>query len=500
MKALAASEEALQRGDVEGSARALLAAWRELPHADLAEALDRFPARAGAPLEGTPTERMNAWLQAFARAGPLDVPALLDALEAMLGSVQPRFVRPCLDALAVAAADPRVGARLMKLAPSPERSLNGPFNAALWRHAGARELDRLKELVAQTGNGKFKQIRFTVEKKASKLVLEHALRVRVLELGLKASKRAAPEAAEQGADALLERVRAAPDDLACREVFRDWLLERGDSWGELIALQEHRARSGGEETPRERALLRQLRPRMLGSLAGAKSSVLSELQFERGFLVGATVKRKGVMRVGALLSRPELSTLERVTFLQDSTLTPNLKALREAHGLRPESLAAAVKRTPELKLEVLSASCGPEHLQDLLLWPTLRELHLMGSRASSFLRALQHLAVVKQLRAVGLSQAWAQDAFYDWSWEALDVLPIQRFELAIVGGPVFELARASDGWDVTVAGQRGTAQLPLDAKTVELMKAVLRESRSVTFGPGAPADLLTEPAAGPRER
>jgi uncharacterized membrane-anchored protein len=38
-------ERALERGDVEGAADELLAAWRDEPHPELADALDRFPAR-----------------------------------------------------------------------------------------------------------------------------------------------------------------------------------------------------------------------------------------------------------------------------------------------------------------------------------------------------------------------------------------------------------------------------------------------------------------------
>ncbi len=38
-------------------------------------------------------------------------------------------------------------------------------------------------------------------------------------------------------DRLVDLVAAAPDDPAPRLVLADWLLERGDPWGELIALQ-----------------------------------------------------------------------------------------------------------------------------------------------------------------------------------------------------------------------------------------------------------------------
>ncbi|MBL8950662.1 MAG: hypothetical protein JNK82_07795 [Myxococcaceae bacterium] len=497
MKALAASEAALAAGDVEGAARALLLAWREVPHADLADALDRFPSRPAEPPSGTSTEQLNAWVQRFARAGPLDVPPLLDALEVMLKALKPRFTRPCLDALAVAVADPRVGARLAKLAPIGERALSGPFNAALWRHASMRELEKLKALVAATGNGKFKQIRFTVEKRASGLVLEPEVRVRVRELGAAAVNMAAPAASSQSGASLLERVWAAPDDPMAREVFRDWLLERGDPWGELMALQEHRVRTGGEETPRERALLRKVRPQILGSLAGAKGKVLSELQFERGFVVGATVMRKGVTRVAALLSRPELSTLERVRFVQDAALTPNLHVLREVHGVHGETLGALVKKAPELKVEVLSMVGGPGFLEGLEVWPTLAELSLTASdRLSELFRSVRALEVLQRLTAFGARGVYARLAFDRWSWEALDGLPagIQRVTVETMWGldVRFVFERASDGWSVHVSSLPvRNAGVPLDVGAVKAAATVLREAKAATFDAAFPAELRT---------
>ncbi len=493
---VAAAEAALARGDVDGAARALLAAWRELPHADLADALDRFPVRPCEPLPGAPTERMNLWLARWGRAGPLDVVPLLEALVKMLGDTLPRFTRPCFDALAAAAPDPRVGRLLVSLAPMRERPLAAAFHAALWRHASARDLERLKDLVESTQNGKLKMIRHTVAKKASGLALDRDTRARVLVLGASAAKAPLPAVPQQSAELLLQRVREAPDDATCREVLRDWLLEQGDPWGELIALQEHRARTAGEQTPRERALLRKVKPRILGTLAGAKKAMLDGLEFERGFLVAATIDLNGVTRVAALLARPELSTLERVSFVRASTLTPNLLALREAHGVRGDSLAAIVKRTPHLKLEALSVVGGPAYLVDVAGWPTLRELFLEATlRASTTLRRLPALHIAKELRVFGIRDAYAREAFDGWSWQALDQVPppVRRFVIETVYGldAVFTFDRLDDGWSVTVSPPTRPlrARLPLDTAAVRAAATVLRESKSVTLAPELPAEL-----------
>lgn len=36
----------------------------------------------------------------------------------------------------------------------------------------------------------------------------------------------------------LEAIEAAPNDVACRLVYADWLEERGDARGELIRIEE----------------------------------------------------------------------------------------------------------------------------------------------------------------------------------------------------------------------------------------------------------------------
>jgi uncharacterized protein (TIGR02996 family) len=76
----------------------------------------------------------------------------------------------------------------------------------------------------------------------------------------------------------VDRVAAAPEDLAPRLVLADWLLERGDPWGELIALQNRPADAAGA------ARLAALHADT--SWLGALHDTFIRWRFERGLPVG----------------------------------------------------------------------------------------------------------------------------------------------------------------------------------------------------------------------
>ena len=494
-----AAEQALAGRDVDGAARALLEAWREAQHDELAEAVERFPSRAfSAGEDETPTAQMNAWLKAWGRAGPLEVAPLLQRLDAVSGSQLPRFVRPCLDALIGAPADPRIGRQALRWCSGPlQRVMPKQLLSMVWKHASPRDLPGLERLATAPGGGRLKPVMKTVLRRKTALKpLDTATRSRVLALGHAAAKAPLPKAARLSESELLERVRAAPEDTSTREVFADWLLGQGDPWGELIALQLERARTQGKQTPRERTLLKEVRPRILGTLAGLKKNVLDDVVIERGFLVGASVRLKGVTRAAAMMARPEMNTLESVTFVQDAALTPNLRVLREAHGVTP----AALKKS-ELKLEVVTVDSSAPGFFDVEWWPELKELYLGGMREKPLaaLRVLAKLPVLKQLSALGFKNVWSPDAFADWSWETIDSLSekVKRVQLETMGGleAQFLFARSRDGWDVTVAPLRqkrsrlSAEAMPWNAEAVRRAKRVLKESKSVTFAPELKPEL-----------
>ncbi|MEZ4238382.1 MAG: hypothetical protein R3F59_19970 [Myxococcota bacterium] len=84
---------------------------------------------------------------------------------------------------------------------------------------------------------------------------------------------------------LLAAVYADPQADGPRRIFGDFLLDRGDPWGELVALQY-----GARDPAREAALVRDVGPRALGPLAAA----LNDVRFDRGFPDWASVWRAKV--------------------------------------------------------------------------------------------------------------------------------------------------------------------------------------------------------------
>lgn len=86
---------------------------------------------------------------------------------------------------------------------------------------------------------------------------------------------------------LLAEVIAQPDDDGPREVYADWLTERGDIRGELITLQlaKMRGKPSAEAKQREKELLANHKTALLGPFAACAKR--TGLAFERGFLVAA---------------------------------------------------------------------------------------------------------------------------------------------------------------------------------------------------------------------
>ena len=88
---------------------------------------------------------------------------------------------------------------------------------------------------------------------------------------------------------LLSAIYEAPDDDTPRQIYADWLLERGDVRGEFIALQLQR-HQGRPQAKRERALLREHVRSWLGALEPVIDPRFAV--FERGFLWRCRVRFK----------------------------------------------------------------------------------------------------------------------------------------------------------------------------------------------------------------
>jgi hypothetical protein len=93
------------------------------------------------------------------------------------------------------------------------------------------------------------------------------------------------------ADELIAKVFAAPDDLELRSVVGDALLELGDPWGELIAMQ---ATAKKRDDKAIKAFVRKHGARLAGGIAHVGSR--ERMQFDRGFLARCTIGRGQVGR------------------------------------------------------------------------------------------------------------------------------------------------------------------------------------------------------------
>jgi uncharacterized protein (TIGR02996 family) len=110
---------------------------------------------------------------------------------------------------------------------------------------------------------------------------------------------------------IVRRVWEAPDDDDVRRVVADALLDQGDPWGELIALQLRRRDSVAIKT-----LLAAHADRIAGPIAvTARKDVW---RFAKGFLVDvALVRQGGTRRSWEEAARaPHWATVERVVFEQ----------------------------------------------------------------------------------------------------------------------------------------------------------------------------------------
>jgi uncharacterized protein (TIGR02996 family) len=225
------------------------------------------------------------------------------------------------------------------------------------------------------------------------------------------------EGEKRGAE-LLAAVLANPSDDTARAVYADWLSERGDPRGELIALQLERHRRGGKASTRERTLISANADGWLGPLAGA---VLKQGQrWERGFLAGCVFGPKTKEAYAAAEGHPSFATVEELelrTWNRKGDVLPFLSkpvfgSLRALRGLREEAL-----------LELLAAGVVP---QIRVLGFELQRAERRSRKAE---RALAELTAFPALEIVELTP------HPDAPEEAVSVAAtMKRFDVTIVGG------------------------------------------------------------------
>lgn len=336
--------------DWKAAADALLAAWRENPApaiGKLVVAIDARMAPAEPVVEPRVAARETAWLE-LAR-DPSE-----DALRRLLATPWPAAVRAAavrVDALLARPASPRIAHALIELG---ERRVHASRpGAQLASHALQASLERgdlmiaayLEELAVadpkSSRGGRARAIpRLLKLPRPTVPVFEDPALARIVA--------ALGSVARPDRDTLLAAIYANPDDDGPRMVFADVLVEAGDPYGELIALQLARARGGAIRTKaenRERSLLREAGTAWTAALVADHAS---QIELARGFPFRASTYR-------ATYTPPAWATIEELGLATTATVVASdqLRALRRLRAV-PLEMIANIRLPEPARLEELA--------------------------------------------------------------------------------------------------------------------------------------------------
>lgn len=366
--------------DAPGPAiEALLAAWRSVRAAEIAEVLADVSRAAGQPFAAPP--QIKAWhpalIERIRAHDAVGLSVLLDAFVARAETNRVAVVSSCLDELTWAPDDPRLTLPLLHLVDLPAGSSAwnkvhtrafalldaagdpraiAPLEAAAKRAAEPSDATSpaMKASLARAAKTATKLRQRSPEgvpscpADAAKSIA--ALRER-LQRPIATAVAAVSHSDEQQ---LLEAIWRDPTDDAARQVYADWLLERGDPRGEIINLQltdTPAAKKKGER------LAKTHRRALLGPLA--KAVVASSAEFARGFLVACHTDVRRKAEADVIFGRPEWATVERLHFGSYAGLSAHMRALVEARGVSEAALAAlATIELPRLEILAFSANAS----------------------------------------------------------------------------------------------------------------------------------------------
>jgi uncharacterized protein (TIGR02996 family) len=235
---------------------------------------------------------------------------------------------------------------------------------------------------------------------------------------------------------LLAAVYAAPDEIGPRAIYADWLQERGDPRGELIALQlAHPDDEPSEIYQRLRLLREQHRTTWLGELG----TYIDWETFAGGFLADATLRKDGAGGYVDAPPHPAWSTLHQITGgipASDAHPMPLLKVARgiDARGLR--TLASLAKPPPLVMLELRGKMHTAEAVADFATiarrTPTLQRFELRDRGPEA------------------LAWAWQGTSISELALEA----PSERLAYWFRAASEHGLAKLTvwhDGWSTTLA-------------------------------------------------
>ncbi len=376
---LRAVRVALDGGDHEGALGALLAAWREARSTRVADLVDRVSRRIVRPpiTGGLLDERVRRWRDIAEAKDPADVDRLVAAQWPGLWREGQKRMRR----LFAFPDDPRIAMAIAhELTNRRYRDafrFYGPLYGKLAQLGDVRVVPLLEARLEQLPpleRGVYPEAALVAKLAAlavPALAPDAVAELAALEAWF-AGEIASERAKAKGEAEFLAAIYADLDDDAVRQVFADWLLDRGDPRGELIALQ-----LAGVQLPRQTILLN----RHGRAWAGALDDALEPDRriWERGFLVG------GVLRHQPLdLASPAwamVHTLELRRGSDQRAVVAELAVLR-LRGLRGLDEAVAVR---------LLAGPPQPHLRELGVVIEDDENHVTADLRAAAVPALAHL-------------------------------------------------------------------------------------------------------------
>lgn len=310
-------ERAAASGDDRTLLAALLEAWRARRLVETEELIALVSARIDRGREplGTNQQGQREWSAIEAAGDPGDVPRLLAALSLGKAAV----ARAQLALVAKWPADPRAVPALWRLVVERPLVSHRPFWTQLFRElrhrADATLIPPIDQLLAAPTHATFDvyrkeqlaRLRRELADRAPPAPTDEERRLLARLAAQLGRERARGDA--RTADDFLADIWADPADDGVRQVFADWLSERGDLRGELITLQMARAagRLDAKGTRRECELLAQHGREWLGPLAPAVEK--GGMRFERGFLYACRVNWRGLLASPGLVTHPAWSTV-----------------------------------------------------------------------------------------------------------------------------------------------------------------------------------------------
>lgn len=369
----------LAAGEEDEALTRLIAAWGADRSRALAELIDQLDAHVVARRPPPPTGGTNkhdAWMAALDAASEGSMSMLMDSVI----DAQPSSSLARLRRLATRPPDPRLSSRVwswLRDVPIPG-SAGRPFYVECARALIEIDDDRFDDAIANalvadhtTGSYTRARLRKVGVRTAFKALEELAAHVQAraphpepspsvlaalseLEAAVRAAVgRAAGEVASE--QSLLEAIYAEPESDEPRMVYADFLLERGDPRGELIALQIERARTGHDPTRRERSLVKKYGDAICGEL---EPWVLkSGREFNRGFLTGCRYKdgKLGQPSVGlagwATVEEIDVGPHVFASGVFDLLTQPHMRVVRVVRGISETDLVKLCGHDRPLAIE-----------------------------------------------------------------------------------------------------------------------------------------------------